>query len=68
MGVFAYVSVVPSGARREHWAPGKGVKDSWEPPYRFWQANPSSLEDQPVVSTDEPSFQPLNLHLSQPHK
>lgn len=31
----------------------------WEPPYRFWGQNPSSLQEHQVPLTAEPCLQPL---------
>lgn len=39
--------------------PGTGVTDGFELPYGFWESNPSSLEEQSVLLTTKPSFQPL---------
>jgi hypothetical protein len=39
--------------------------DGWEPPCDVWELNSRPLEVQPVLSTSEPSLQPLNLLLSE---
>lgn len=38
--------------------PGTEVTDSCEPPCRFWEVNPGTLQEQPGLFTTEPSLRP----------
>jgi hypothetical protein len=41
------------------------ITDGCEPPDGCWGMNSGTLEEQPVLSTTEPSFQPLGLDFFQ---
>lgn len=42
-------------------SPGTGLKDSCRLPCRCWQLNPGHLEKLPVLLTNKPPLQPLDL-------
>ena len=43
---------------RGNWIPGTGVLDDCETPCGYWELNPGSLEQQPVLLTAKPSLHP----------
>jgi hypothetical protein len=44
-------------------SPGTGIIDNCELPCGCWELNPGPLEEQPVLSTAEPSLQPQALEI-----
>lgn len=48
---------VPTEAEDGLWFPGTGVKACCQPPWEFWELNPSTLQEQPGLwATAEPSL------------
>lgn len=43
--------------------PGPGATDNCKAPCGCWELNPSPGEEQPVLTTPEPSFQPISVIL-----
>ena len=53
---------MPGAQEGQKKAPGTRITDVCEPPYGYRELNPGPLEDQPVLSTTELSFQPKPLN------
>jgi hypothetical protein len=55
--IYKYTVAVFRWTRRGHWIP---ITDGCEPPCGCWELNSGPLEEQSVLLTTEPSFQPYS--------
>lgn len=42
--------------------PGTGATDTWAPPHRCWESNPSPLQEQPTILTSRPHDMQFGHH------
>lgn len=43
-------------------SPGTGATDTWAPPHRCWESNPSPLQEQPTILTSRPHDMQFGHH------
>lgn len=43
-------------------SPGTGATDTWAPPHRCWESNPSPLQEQPTILTSRPHNMQFGHH------